>query len=109
MKKLIPLLLLLTLLGCNDKPDLQPADNSILFLYPTAVLDFVFIDVSNTNGEVYTLAVFDTFGKTLFEREVPTDRPKYFFRISLEDRPIGNYQAILHSSKRTLIRNFVKL
>jgi hypothetical protein len=109
MKKLLPLFLVLALLGCNDKPDLQPIDTKILFLYPSAVLDFVFISVATTPGETYTLSVFDTSGKTLFESNVPTDRPEILYRIPLEGKPKGNYQAILRSSKKTLIRNFVKL
>lgn len=109
MKKLIHLLLLLTLLGCNDKPDLQPTDDKVLILYPSAVLDIVFIQVSNTGGEVHTLTLTDTYGKTMFESKVPTEMPLISYQYTLEGKPKGNYQAILRSSKRTLTRNFVKL
>ncbi|HEV7347119.1 hypothetical protein [Telluribacter sp.] len=110
MKKNILLFLLFTLLwGCNDKPGIPTEPDKKLRVFPNLVQDEVFINVSNQDGEELTLHVFDTFGKTLFESTISSSQAFAGFRLSLGDKPKGQYQTILRSTKTSINQNFIKI
>ena len=100
------LLLMASLVSCNNEPDLPAVDN-ILRIYPNPVKDQAHINIENAAGEPYKLLVFDTEGELLLEQDGNDHAPMY--RVSLYDKPEGNYQVVLRIGIKDYSQNIIKL
>ena len=97
--------MILILAGCNDKPDIRPADNQ-LAVFPNPAQDDVNIMFSNPSNGGYTLIVFDTKGEMILEKNESFPEPIY--RLNISDEPVGTYHVVLKRDDITIVRQFMK-
>jgi len=97
----------LLLSSCNDKPEVQPATNNYLAIYPNPTTDQAYIEVRNQNTGSFTLKVFDTKGKLLLEKS--GNQGQNQFTVPLENEPKGKYLVILKSDKSNITKTLLKL
>ena len=106
-KILLCLVSLSLLFGCNDKPEVQPANDDVLIIYPNPVAQVVNIQVSRDVNQPFTLSVFNTKGKQILEEKAAI-RPKYFY-VNLGNEAKVKYQVILQASNFRANQEILKL
>jgi len=109
MKKLLPVLLggFVFLSGCNDKPEVEPANTFDLMVYPNPVVQDATITVKNQNNKSFTLKVFDTTGDLLLDET--GNQGQQHFILHLSDKPKGKYQVILKTDQSVFTKTLIKL
>jgi hypothetical protein len=108
-KSLILLIVLIvTHVGCNDKPefDLEAIQDMRLQCYPNPAMWGFHITVNNANAKTYIVKVFDPHGATILEESDDLARGEYV--VSLDGRPEGTYQAVLLIDNVTLTKKLIK-
>lgn len=96
---------MLTYAACNDKPELEPIDMR-LQCYPNPAVYNINIRVNNTEGNTYTIKVFDPSASIILEESDNLTVGNY--TVSLHGKPKGTYQAVLQIDNVTLTRKLTK-
>jgi hypothetical protein len=109
MKKIVWILLSGTLLfsSCNDKPEVQPTADNFLMIYPNPTSGPANIKVRNQNTGTFTLKVFDTKGKPLFNKN--GNQGQTDFTVPLDNEPKGRYVVVLTSGNVAVSQILLKL
>lgn len=95
------------LIGCNDKPDIRPANDQMLSVYPNPASHMAHVVVNNQYNQTFTLQVFNIKGKIILEEKGSQSRVEY--SVSLANEPVGNYQVILKTGKSVINQKLIKL
>ncbi len=109
MKKsyLLLLLLLNGIMGCNDKPSIEPAPTQMLSVGPNPTTGQALAGVSNKSGQALTLQVFNPKGELVMEKTADQGNSTHF--VNIHDGPAGKYQVILKSDKVLATQILLKL
>jgi hypothetical protein len=99
------IIILFTVLGCDDKPKLEYTTNDVLAVYPNPARYHAEVTVRVLNSG-YRLKVINAKGKTILDSIV--DPPQDQFDLHIQDQPEGKYHVILYGNDQTIIRQFVK-
>jgi hypothetical protein len=109
MQKLyIIVVMLLTVVGCNDKPEGVAPSNSIIYGYPNPAKDQIFLAIRNMSNQDYQLKVFGTHGNTILEEAISPGAEWQSVSIPLDDDE-GYVHVILVTEKETIIRKILTL
>jgi hypothetical protein len=95
------------LTGCNDKPEVQPANTSNIQVYPNPASHAAYIQVANQNNNSFLLKVFDPKGDLILEEK--GGRIRQTFMLQLSNEPKGKYQVILKTDKSVSATSLIKL
>jgi len=98
---------LICLIGCNDKPEIQPTNYEALSVYPNPALYITNISVGSQINGAFTLQVFNTKGKLILDEKGTQGQQRY--SINLADEPAGKYQVILKTDNLTATQTILKL
>lgn len=97
--------ILVLMVACNDKPDVQPRDNS-LAVYPNPVREIAYISFANPDNSNYSVVVFDTKGDVILQKDENLAEP--YYQVNVADEPIGTYHVVLKKNSTTIVRQFTK-
>lgn len=97
----------ITLVACNDKPEVQPLKHEILSLYPNPTTDWFYIYLTTQTNEPFTLHVFNPKGKLIHEEE--GNLGGQTFTIDLRNEQEGNFQIILKTDDIIATQKLIKL
>lgn len=107
-KSIITLLAgLIILISCNDKPEVQPLKQEILWVYPNPTTDWFNISIASKTNQPFTLHVFNPKGKLIHEEEGNLGGQSYF--IDLGNEQEGNFQIILKTDDIKATQKLIKL
>ena len=98
---------LITLTGCNDKPEVQPVNYQVLQVYPNPATVMSNIRVGNQITQPYTLQVFDPNGKVILDERGNQGQQEY--RIDLYEAKEGKYHVVLKAGNTITTQQLLKL
>jgi hypothetical protein len=93
--------------GCNDKPEVQPANYGALSVYPNPATYKAYISVGRQVTQAFTLQVFDTKGQVILEEKGNQGLQNY--SVNLKGEPVGNYQIILVTNNKAVKQKLIKI
>ncbi|GEO02667.1 hypothetical protein AAE02nite_03310 [Adhaeribacter aerolatus] len=96
----------LTLTGCNDKPDVQPVNHQ-LSVYPNPAVQMANISVRGQVNQAFTLQVFNTKGEVILDKK--DNQGQQTYTVNLQGEPVGNYQVILKANNQVVKQKLIKL
>lgn len=98
--------LIVTVWGCNNKPEIDLTAQSIISVFPNPATTSVSIMVFAPENQLSVVKVFDKKGKEIKEQK---GTGRYSFRFSLEGMPKGTYQLTLIINDTHVHKKFVKI
>lgn len=98
---------IIALIGCNDKPEVQPVNYQVLNIYPNPATNSATIAVGSQVKQPFTLRVFNTTGKIILEKQGSTGQQNY--AINLADELKGRCQVKLKTADLETTQILLKL
>lgn len=109
MKYLYALLFTTLCWSCNNPPEIDSDPAITLLVYPNPTSERVWIHVENNALSEFTLQIFDTNGKSVFEKHVPAGDPTESFNFDPSQSGTGAFHAVLQMRGSVYTKKFMIL